>query len=89
MNINSATNSNLLGLQQLQSAVTSTPADTAASTPQALAGSGQSRTQEATALARETQTQQRVQARDEAQASTSSNAAYEQYLQTGRLDTYA
>ncbi len=88
MNINSATNSNLLGMQQLQSAVMSTP-DNTSSTPQALASAGQTRTQEAASMARETQTQQRVQARDETQASTSSNAAYEQYLQTGRLDTYA
>lgn len=88
MNINSATNSNLLGMQQLQSAVMSTP-DNMSSTPQALANAGQSRTQEAATMARETQTQQRVQARDQAQASTPSNAAYEQYLQTGRLDTYA
>lgn len=88
MNINSATNSNLLGMQQLQSAVMSTP-DSTTSTPQALASAGQSRTQEAASLARETQTQQRVQARDETQATTSSNAAYEQYLRTGRLDTYA
>jgi hypothetical protein len=88
MNINSATNSNLLGMQQLQSAVMSTP-DNTSSTPQALASAGQARTQEAASMARETQTQQRVQARDETQATTSSNAAYEQYLQTGRLDTYA
>lgn len=88
MNINSATNSNLLGMQQLQNAIMSTT-DNTSSTPQALASAGQSRTQEAASMARETQTQQRVQARDQAQASTSSNAAYEQYLQTGRLDTYA
>jgi hypothetical protein len=88
MNINSATNNNLLGMQQLQSAVMSTP-DATASTPQALATAGQNRTQEAANMARETQTQQRVQARDQAQATTSSNAAYEQYLRTGRLDTYA
>lgn len=88
MNINSATNNNLLGMQQLQSAVMSTP-DATASTPQALATAGQNRTQEAANMARETQTQQRVQARDQAQATTSSNGAYEQYLQTGRLDTYA
>lgn len=88
MNINSAANNNLLGMQQLQSAVSSTP-DNMSSTPQALASSGQTRTLEAASMARETQTQQRVQARDETQAARSSNAAYEQYLQTGRLDTYA
>lgn len=88
MNINSATNSNLLGMQQWQSAVMSTP-NGLSSTPQALASAAQSRTQEAASMARETQTQQRVQAKDETQAITSSNAAYEQYLQTGRLDTYA
>ncbi len=88
MNVNSATNSNQLGMQQLQSAVMSTP-DTLAKTPQAMAGANQMRTQEAATMASETQTQQRVQARDQAQATTSSNSAYQQYLQTGRLDTYA
>jgi len=88
MNINSATNSNLLGMQQLQSAVMNTP-DSVSSSPQALAGAVQSRSQEAASMARETQTQQRVQARDETQSTTASNAAYEQYLKTGRLDTFA
>jgi hypothetical protein len=88
MNINSAANSNLLGLQQLQSTVTSTP-DALASSPQALASAAQSRTQEAATLTRETQTQQRVQAKDETQSINPSNAAYEAYLQTGRLDTFA
>lgn len=88
MNINSVNNSAQLANLQFESNISSSP-NNLSTTPQALASASQSRSQESAAQIKETQTQQRVQARDEAQASSSSNAAFEQYLQTGKLDTYA
>lgn len=84
MNINSALGDLLAPSRAMNAPL---QAETQPPTPQALASANQSRAQEALADARETQ--KRVQAQEQSSEPTANNQAYEQYLRTGRLDTYA
>lgn len=93
MDINNAYNNNFAGMQQLQSAVMSSPETQTPPTPQSVASQAtQARAQESEA-ATQASTQQRVQPREQAQSASTSpeatDSAYEQYQRTGRLDTYA
>lgn len=86
MNIHSAASDYLMPNRAL--ATYDVNSDMRQSAPQALA-SNQSRAQEALTEARELQTQRRVQAEEQVQSMQTENSAYEQYLQTGRLDVFA